>query len=231
MRRLIQSGARRCRPHAILLGLTFLLAVIACGCSTNRQASRPSVHDDAVRTIHIVSHGWHAGLVIPRSELATNEWLAGGDFRQFRYLEIGWGDDGFYRCDRITAGIAIKAVCWPTPSVMHVVGFNGPPALEFPESEVIPLKLSAADLAQLGRFIDQTFERGPSGQTLPLGPGLYGHSEFYRARGSYYFPHSCNHWTARALREAGFSIAPPLSVTAGCLMRRVRQLHAGQAKP
>ena len=50
---------------------------------------------------------------------------------------MGWGDDGFYRSDKITTGVTLKALFWPTPSVLHVVGFNDAPESYFVESKVV----------------------------------------------------------------------------------------------
>jgi hypothetical protein len=45
---------------------------------------------------------------------------------------------------------------------------------------------------------------------LNLGPGIYGDSTFFRANGKYYFPNTCNVWTARGLKTAGVPIVPEL---------------------
>ncbi len=112
---------------------------------------------------------------------------------------------------------------WPTPTVLHVVGFNGPPEIVFSGSKLVGVELSPEGFARLCQFIDTTYTRTSAGRTIPLGPGLYGTSEFYRAHGSYYFPYTCNHWAASALRKAGCPVTPVCSVTAGCLMFQTRR--------
>lgn len=42
------------------------------------------------------------------------------------WLEFGWGDEGFYRTERVSAGLALRALAYPTASVMHVYTTNQP---------------------------------------------------------------------------------------------------------
>lgn len=197
--------------------------MFSSGCVSATRSIFPPAAGAYHKTIHVVSHGWHTGVIVSRADIPDNVWPAQRDFARFENLEVGWGDDGFYRAKKITTGITLKAIFWPTPSVLHVVGFDGLPENTFPESKVIRVELSPEGFARLCKFIDATYTRGSKGQTLPLGPGLYGTSEFYRANGSYYFPRSCNYWTAGALRSAGCPATPLCSVTASCLMAQVKR--------
>ena len=72
--------------------------------------------------------------------------------------------------------------------------------------------------------ISASFSRKPfdrTGETPEnLGEGLYGRSRFYRANGSYYFPKTCNVWTAQALKTAGLPTRPATSMTAESVLRQ-----------
>lgn len=199
------------------------LALFATGCLGPKKILFPPAAGAPRKTIHVVSHGWHTGVIVSRADIPTNVWPAHRDFAPFESVEVGWGDDGFYRCDEITTAITIKALFWPTPSVLHVVGFNGPPEREFPASQVIRVELSPEGFARLCAQIDHEFTQTQQGKPIPLGPGLYGESEFYRANQSYYFPKTCNWWTARTLRAAGCPITPLWSITAGSVMSQAQR--------
>ena len=207
--------------------------VFSTGCLAPKKSLFPPAAGAPHKTIHVVSHGWHTGLIVSRADIPTNFWPAQRDFARFESLEVGWGDDGFYRADKITTIITLKALFWPTPSVLHVAGFNGPPEQTFSESKLVRVELSPEGFARLCRFIDSTYTRTAAGRTIPLGPGLYGTSEFYRANGSYCFLYTCNHWAASALREAGCPVTPLCSATSGCLIFQTRRFgtpvapHAG----
>jgi hypothetical protein len=61
-------------------------------------------------------------------------------------------------------------------------------------------------------MLDATFARkGPDGGVEELGRGLYGHSLFYRAVGSFNVLRVCNHWIADLLDQAGVPTAPVLA--------------------
>ncbi|HZM35285.1 MAG TPA: DUF2459 domain-containing protein [Burkholderiales bacterium] len=60
------------------------------------------------------------------------------------YVEIGWGDRDYYPAEGFNLWYAIKAIAWPSASVLHVTGFDEPPARRFPASEVIELRLAPA---------------------------------------------------------------------------------------
>ncbi len=208
-----------CRQLVSIASLTLLCT----GCRGPKKNLFPPAAGVPRKTVHLVSHGWHTGIIVSRADIPTNVWPAQRDFAVFESVEVGWGDDGFYRSEKITATIAVQALFWPTPSVLHVVGFNGPPEQEFPESQVIRVGLSPEGFQQLCAFMDRAYAHTASGRTIPLGPGLYGESEFYRANGSYYFPKTCNSWTASALRSAGCPITPLWSVTSGNVMSQAKK--------
>ena len=116
----------------------------------------------------------------------------------------------------------MKALLLPTDTVMHVHGFNGAPAANFPKTEVVKLQLTDAGYARLLDFIRAAFAHDAAGQAIPLGKGLYGLSRFYRATGTYSMFRTCNTWAAEALAAGGFPIDPADVGTVEQLMERVR---------
>jgi len=185
--------------------------------STRRAQSPVELASHSVSpetTIFLVGHGWHTGLVLPVNNIEAENFPEAADFRQADFIEVGWGDEGFYRATKITPTIITKAAFWPTPSVMHVAGFRGPVRNFFPYSDIHEVKLSVEEFDMLCRFISNSFEHDDQGESIDLGEGLYGKSRFYRAKGKYYMPKTCNIWTAKALREAGFPITVQTAITA-----------------
>jgi hypothetical protein len=62
--------------------------------------------------------------------------------------------------------------------------------------------------------------------------GLYGQSHFYRALGSYYFPKTCNVWTAGALKASGFAASTVTALTAENVLKQSRRFGRDvQASP
>ena len=185
-------------------------------------ASRPASAQQ-VEPVYLVGHGWHAGLVIRRTEATAAQWPEQNDFPKATFLEVGWGDRDFYQDPNPGAGKMLKAGLWPTPSVLHVAGFRGEVTAYFPASEVIRLDLPEAGVDSLAAYIHRAYARDEAGRAIPLGPGLYGESRFYAGRERYHLHKNCNTWAARALRRAGVPLRPAEVLTAGDLLKQVRR--------
>jgi uncharacterized protein (TIGR02117 family) len=204
--------------------------VLNCGCSHHqsflfRGQSEPfsETNENVLEhrpTFYLVGHGWHTGFVLKRNDIPEDIWPQQAGLPDNRYVEVGWGDSGFYQASKITLPITLKALFLPTASVMHVVGFDEPIKRFYPVSDIVELNVFQSQFRELCKLIHNTFEIDESGHPDPLGPGLYGNSTFYRSKGRYLFPKTCNVWTAQGLRKAGFSIIPYLSQTAGSILDR-----------
>jgi uncharacterized protein (TIGR02117 family) len=188
------------------------------------RALYPAPADAPTITVFVVSHGYHAGIVLPRAtlaEVASRHGYAAlvavsTRFRPFPFLEIGWGDEGFYRSvptiASVTVPMAARALFLPgNRSVVHVVGLSYPPRVAFPASDIIALDLSAEGFDRVLARIDATFAPAAGLPADDAGPGLYGPSRFYRARGMFNIFHVCNHWLADLLDAAGVPTAPVLA--------------------
>lgn len=174
--------------------------------------------------IYLVSHGWHAGIVLKRQTLSNRIRVLKQDFANSDYLEIGWGDRDFYQTPEPHIGHILKAGLFPSESVLHLVGFNGDVTRYFPYSEIIELKLTPEQLVRLSRHIAASFATDSEGKTVSLGSGLYGYSRFYRSTESYHIFNTCNVWTARALKRAGLTTDPSSAITVDDLMGQLRDL-------
>jgi uncharacterized protein (TIGR02117 family) len=206
-----------------------LLCLLASGCAHfGRRGTASAIEPVALevparKTIYVVGHGWHTGLILKARDVDPAVWPEVADFPEARYVELGWGDEGFYRAKKITPALIAKAALWPTPSVMHVVSFPGSVAQTYPYSDIVKLEIEDEDFETLCRFIGASFERrDEAGHAQDLGLGLYGESRFYRARGKYYVPKTCNVWTARALARAGVHVVPAAAMTAENLLFQAR---------
>ena len=184
-----------------------------------------TVNDSTLKvSIYLVSHGWHAGIVLQRRTLSDRIKVLQRDFAGADYLEVGWGDSDFYQTPDPHFGLILKAGLFPTKSVLHLVGFDGDVVSYFPYSEIIEIKITPEQLDRLGRHIAASFAADGEGKTLSLGRGLYGNSQFYRSRESYHLFNTCNVWTARALRKIGLATHPASAIMVEDLMAQLREL-------
>jgi uncharacterized protein (TIGR02117 family) len=216
-----------------LLGvLGVLLAVTGLTARSGDPALWPPAPGAPAVEIHLVSHGYHSGIVLPRealSRLADERGrpaliAVGQRFAAYPFVEVGWGDEGFYRsvpdAASLTVTLALRALFMPgNASVVHVVGLARPARETFPASEIIRIELSEEGFARLLSLLDTSFTRGSMGRPEELGPGLYGPSLFYRGVETFHLFNVCNHWVARLLSAAGLPTAPvPAILPAGLFL-------------
>jgi uncharacterized protein (TIGR02117 family) len=174
------------------LGLAAAVALTGCA----QLPLQPVAGCEPTRTLFVVSHGWHSGIVVESAELAKR--LPGLHTEAAKYLEIGWGEERFYRARDTSAWMALRAVLSPNPSVLQVVSFAEPPRSYFSHSETAEVRTDEAGYARVLDFIAANFSPGLE----RLGASLYGSGAFYRAEGSFHLFNTCNDWVARALEQA-----------------------------
>lgn len=212
------------RMHEILLVLC-LSILLSSGCAAPIKGLYPPIPNDSHnKTIFIVAHKWHTGIVFKKNEANPYLSVLDDDFIDAKYLEIGWGDEGYFQAERATSGLALRAIFWPTNSALHVVAVPKDPRLYFPSSEAVRIELSNEGFKKLVGYINDSFAVDEKSKNIKLGKGLYGDSQFYRAKGKYYFLNSCNRWTAKALRTSGFPITTFCAVTSNNILYKVNKV-------
>jgi uncharacterized protein (TIGR02117 family) len=195
------------------------MALTAClGPVRDLHPPRPG---DATVTVHVVRHGWHSGLVIPRDRLPPE--ARPEPVSDARFLEFGWGDRAFYQSPDAGLALALEASFASGGSVLHVTGLDRPPGERFPRAEITTIELSARGAEALARFVARAYARDASGAPIDLGPGLHPGSRFYAATGRYSLLRTCNSWIAEALRAGGCPITPAWALTGGNLGFQARR--------
>lgn len=202
------------------LGVVMILGLLAAAVLLTARAADPTLFPPAADTARVpvllVDHGYHVGLVVPREALGRTAGALGLSaliavdqrFAAYEWLELGWGEETFYRhapnIGDVTITMAVRSLFSAgNASVLHVVGFHGDPRQVFRGGRVVGLHLSEPGFERTIRGIDGSFARADSGRPVELGPGLYGPSLFYRAVGAYHLFNVCNHWIGVQLSEAG----------------------------
>lgn len=195
-----------------------VLFIFACSPKPNIVEPAQSDYAEVDGDIYVVSHGWHTGLVIPAGLIQSRIPELKGRFKNVPYIEFGWGDKGFYQSNEITTELIVKAMFWPTESVLHVVAVYDKAPKYFPDSQVEKVCLNGNGYASLIRFIENSFFKNEQGEIIKLNRGIYGDSQFYKSVGDFYSMNTCNKWTAKALKSAGMNITPAFKLTAGSIM-------------
>jgi hypothetical protein len=120
--------------------------------------------------VHIVSHGWHTGLVIRRADIPEGIWPEPHHYADAAYVEVGWGDRDFYQAEQVSLIAALKAGLWPTESVLHVVGVTAPPGHYFAGSPLVEIPVSDGERRELSAFVHDAYARMRPGGRFAWGP-------------------------------------------------------------
>lgn len=160
--------------------------------------------------IYVCSNGVHTDLVLPLRR-PNFDWSTRVPLEHFRaadpgasWVEIGWGDRGFYLEAATWADVRVttilKALTSLGGSVMHVTRTYQPGE----DDRCVRVLLTEEQYAQLATFVERSFARDGAGHFVPIrGRGYWGSDTFYEAVGSYSLLYTCNSWTSEALKLAG----------------------------
>lgn len=218
---------------AIAISLLAVATVIT-NRTGNPELFPPHPHQPSV-TVTLVDSGYHTGLVLRRDDL----WQAASSgnnrvlqhvltrFAAYPWLEIGWGEAAFYQSaptvTRFDVTLAAKALFGGSQgSVLHIVGLKAAPEDMFSRSSLVTLNLSTQGASSLVARLGDSFERTDEALPVVIGPGLYGPSLFYEAKGSFHLLNVCNHWVSHLLDAAGVPTSPVLSLLPAGLMLDLR---------
>ena len=198
-----------------ILSLVFIChANLSCSCSEDYGATE-------YKKIYLLKHRWHTGIIINRSESCELLLALGNDFSNSQYIEIGWGDKDFYMAEKETVWLTIKAMFWPTKSVLHIAEINSHPLWLFKEQEIIELELTDENFAKLIQYFNNSFYIDSNQNNLKLGDGLYGNSQFYLSNEGYHLFKTCNVWIAKGLKIADIRIKPCFALTSKNVMKQL----------
>lgn len=199
------------------------LALLLVGCAVGASPTSVSPTAVATATVHVISNGWHTGLVLAREDIPAAVLPEIDDFPAANYLEFGWGDRAYYPHPDPGVGLALSALLQPTPSVMHIAGHEQAPRAAGRALTVLVIPLTAAQLRELVAAIDASFDRPADGRATAVAAGLYADSLFYPAVGQFHLYQTCNTWTAQRFAAAGFAM-PAGVIRARTVMRALEPL-------
>jgi uncharacterized protein (TIGR02117 family) len=207
-----------------ILLILIMLEISACGCESKVvRPNAPASSHATPQAIYVANHGWHTGVIIPAREINREMPVLKDRFGDAEYYEFGWGDAKFYQAGEISFGLGVRALCWPTDAILHVVALPNDPQTYFSTSEVATLFITKQGYDRLREFIRLSFARDSLGNTQTTGRGIYGDSHFFRAEGKFFLTNTCNKWTAKAIKSAGLNIPVTFRFTAGSIMKYLHQ--------
>ncbi len=197
--------------------ITFLLFYII----SNRVTAYNDVNP-IFFSIFIVQEGWHTGIVLETASIPDSLWQGINQFQHHNYLDIGWGDEAFYQEPGINVILALRAILFPTKSVIRIHGFRTDPVLYYESyATLFELKLTQEQYYTLIRFIANSFIRKEDGKII-LSTLQESYKNYFLSKRYYHLFRTCNTWVCLALKESSVPVR-----SSGILTRRqlIRQLN------
>lgn len=181
---------------------------------------------DSICTVYVIHESWHTGIVLNAVDIPDPLRSIVHDFTTWPYIEFGWGDSAYYQADDPGIGLALRAVLWPTSSVMQVYGSSIHPANRSGIKSYCRVQLDHSGYSELCKAIAASFALDAFQR--PFSTGGWGSLGFFRGAEQYHLFNMCNHWTARMLKNAGLPVSESGAFTAGTVMQRLA--NTGQAQ-
>jgi len=206
------------KHHIIIL----IISLTFSACSSLKQWEYLPTSQEDEQHLYLVSHGWHSGLVIPATYLDHRFDFLTSYFGRSQYYEFGWGDEDFYPARKNTFLLGLKALFWPTSTLMHVVAVPVKPQNYFTSAETVEIKVSTKAMKHLLNYLSASFKRDTHHEPISKQKGIYGRSFFFKAQGYFFMTRTCNTWTTQALEEAGLPVNSFFTLTASSLVDQTK---------
>jgi hypothetical protein len=178
-------------------------AFVLSGCGTIAPPCAPPDKGDVV---YVVEAGWHAEIGIPVDELGKNMQFVKKTFPGARTIMIGYGKQTFFTAPVDTPSEYLLGP-FPGPAVIHMVGLKVLPPEAYPDDTVITLALPPGGSRALSAYIWNDLTKDDAGKPVQVATSTNPAGLFYGAQSEYNLMHTCNSWTADALRAAGLPIS------------------------
>ena len=179
--------------------------------------------------IYVISGGWHTELGVPPEALSGPLAALKPNFPGARYLVFGWGAHDYYMAKNPGIGDLLRAAT-PGPAVMLVIPLEISPEMFFGASNVFVLPAAPEGIRRLSQFLWDYLDKDEKGAPNRIGVGPYPQSVFYASTGTYNLGHTCNTWTAEALRVAGLPMSPTGVVFAGQVLDQLPPIIRSNAE-
>jgi uncharacterized protein (TIGR02117 family) len=220
-------GARG-RASFISVAVVWILCGV-CACTSTTPVKSYVGSTPRTEVIYVISGGWHTQLGLPLEALSGALAALKPDFPSARYLVFGWGARDYYMAPNPGIGELLRAAA-PGPAVMLVIPLQSSLEAFFDPTNVFVLPVTREGIQRLSQFLWESLAKDERRAVHGIGVGPYPQSIFYASTGTYNLGHTCNTWTAEALRTAGLPVNAAGVVFAGQVLRQLRSIIQSDAE-
>lgn len=171
--------------------------------------------------VFLVKENWHTGIMFRIDDYTTGLLPALKYFKDYQYIDIGWGDADFYQTPGFDLFLAAKAILIPTPTVMRFDGYKFPieKIIEWREF-ALKFEFPKERFLKLINFISDHFILDENGELIISKHESNSPVYFFKSKGEYHLFRTCNTWAAQALNSTGIDVDTFGLITAGQLYSR-----------
>jgi len=203
----------------------FLTLFLSISCSGNSKLNKDAIPDTTSDqyTIYIINYSFHTGIIIPIEDRSIKLIRALDNFKNYRFADIGWGEEYFYQNPDDNYCMAAKAILLPNPSVIRIEGYSSLEGSFICWSNfTVKLMLSADQFKNIAQFIDRSFKTDVGSNYIITSKNNSGDTVFFKSIYRYHLFNTCNTWVAGALHSSGMDISPSFIITAGQLYDEIK---------
>lgn len=173
--------------------------------------------------VYIVKNNMHTGIIISITKDTFELLQAVNNFGNFKYINIGWGDEDFYQHPDPDIIMGAKAVLIPTNSVIRIEGKNDDINKIVERSDYcIKFDLTETQFIKLCGFIDSSFTKDSNQNLTVVSQNDNNRIIFYKSVLKYHLFNTCNTWIAEAFESCGFDISSSEVITAENLFEELK---------
>lgn len=176
-------------------------------------------------TVALITHGWHTDIAVPADEISGQLTRFRALFPGAHMLVFSYGKRTFMIAPVHSLGEWIIGP-FPGPAAIEVSAISTDAATAYGPAHVQRLPLPPGGPARLSAFLWRAFAKNPAGAPIYIAQGNWPGSLFYEASTPYGLLHTCNRWSAEALRAAGLPVHPQDVILSATLDAQARRLAA-----
>jgi uncharacterized protein (TIGR02117 family) len=207
--------------------LTFLMFQAGCA-SVPSRADLPS--ESTPHTVYVVQYGWHTTLLFDGPDILARSAKLRADFREHKYMIVGWGDGEYFVMEHPPWSKAVKALVASDYPALQVGGRDTNPPLGAEVRDTVKLAITERGYQKLVDYIDRSIAATPDGKPIYLGKQESNPDRFYQATGSYSVFNNCNSWVVGALQAAEMPISS-FNLTARSVFEQAERISKLQSPP
>lgn len=201
----LRFGIRSQRRCSIFVVTVIWTLCTLADCSPTTPTARYAALALRGEVVYVISGGWHTELGLPVAEISGPLATLNPAFLNARYLVFGWGAHDYYMARNPGMGDLLRATA-PGPAVMLVIPLQVSPEEFFGASNTFSIPASQEGIERLSQFLWDYLAIDKERLPRRVGTGPYPQSIFYASAGTYNLGHTCNTWTAEALRVTGLRV-------------------------